>query len=346
MSPVTRIPLDAKYLLAGVIVVGVVILAAVLALPVQQEEPAVPVIAIVYGSEKGDLSYTDAAYEGLAAALGDFSFTAREFTPSNVDTLPDVLNRSSPPGKPGLVISVGYQYAALNRELAEQHTDVRFLAIDQPGIGAGNIRAYEIVSYGDSYLAGVLAATATRSGRVGIIMGARSAVLDLFRDGFVDGVRAVNSSVIVVPAYVHEYSTEGFTDPIAARQVAEGMYANGTDVIYLCAGFSNMGGFDAARAAPGRYIIGTDTDQSPLGPDIVLASAVKRVDRVVYAGIAEYLNGSFTGGNVTAGLREGANGIVYNPEFASYRAKVDAWEARAAEEEERYLASRSGPAPA
>ena len=300
--------------------------------------PAAPVVAIVYGSEKGDLSYTDAAYEGLAAALGDFPFTAREFTPSNLDALPGVLNSSSQKDKPGLVISVGYQYAKLNRELAEQHPDVRFLAIDQPGIGTENIRAYEIVSYGDSYLAGVLAATATRSGRVGIIMGARSSVLDLFRDGFLDGARAANSSVVVVPAYVHEFSTEGFTDPIAARRVAEGMYANGTDVIYLCAGFSNMGGFDAARNGPGRYIIGTDSDQSPLGPDIVLASAVKRVDRVVYTGIADYLNGSFAGGNVAAGLKEGANGIVYNPKFAYYDETVKEWEERAQDGEEKYLA--------
>lgn len=319
---------------------------AVLALPVPQEKPAAPVVAIVYGSEKGDLSYTDAAYEGLAAARGDFPFTAREFTPSNVDSLPEFLNSSSQNDKPGLIISVGYQYAGLNRQLAEQHPEVRFLAIDQPGIGAENIRAYEIVSYGDSYLAGVLAATATRGGRVGIIMGARSPVLDLFRDGFFDGARAVNTSINVEQAYVQENSVEGFTDPIAAGRIAEGMYANGTDVIYLCAGFSNMGGFDTARAATGRYIIGTDTDQSPLGPDFVLASAVKRVDRVVYAGIAEYLNGSFTGGNVTAGLKEGANGIVYNPTFAYYDETVRGWETRAQDGEEKYQNSRSGPAPA
>ncbi len=320
---------------------GIVILAAVLALPVQQEEPALPVVAIVYGSEKGDLSYTDAAYDGLSAASGDFKFTAREFTPSNVDALPESLNSSSLKDKPGLVISVGYQYAALNQQLAAQHPDVRFLAIDQPGIGTDNIRAYEIVSYGDSYLAGVLAATATKSGRVGILMGARSSVLDLFRDGFFDGARAVNASIITEQAYVQENSTEGFTDPITAGRIAEGMFGNGTDVIYLCAGFSNMGGFDAARAATGRYIIGTDTDQSPLGPDFVLASAVKRVDRVVYAGIAEYLNGSFTGGNVAAGLKEGANGIVYNPKFSFYDETVRGWEARAQEGEEKYLKSRS-----
>jgi basic membrane protein A len=283
----------------------------------------------VYGSEKGDLSYTDSAYQGLVVAQNDFTFTAQEFTPADRETLPGILNRSSLEEKPGLIITVGYQYADLNRELAAQHEDIRFLAIDQPQTGSESIRAYEIVSYGDSYLAGALAASATATGRVGILMGARSEVLDLFLLGYTDGARAVNSSIRIDQAYVREDSTDGFTDPLEAGRIA--------DVIYLCAGFSNMGGFDAARNGPGRYLIGTDTDQSPLGPNIVLASAVKRVDRVVYTGIADYLNGSFTGGNVAAGLKQGANAIVYNPKFGFYNETVGAWEARAMEGEERYL---------
>jgi len=329
--------MDSKYLLPGIIVAGLVMLAAVFALPQIPQASPVPVVYIVYGSEKGDLSYTDSAYQGLAAAQEDFAFTAREFTPADRETLPGILNRSSPEERPGLIITVGYQYADLNRELAAKHEDIRVLAIDQPQTVSKSIRAYEIVSYGDSYLAGALAASATATGRVGILMGARSEVLDLFLLGYTDGARAVNSSIRIDQAYVREDSTDGFTDPLEAGRIAEGMYRNGTDVIYLCAGFSNMGGFDAARNGPGRYIIGTDSDQSPLGPDIVLASAVKRVDRVVYTGIADYLNGSFTGGNVAAGLREGTNGIVINPKFAFYNETVGAWEARAMEGEERYL---------
>jgi basic membrane protein A len=335
--------MDAKYLLFGIIVAGLVLLATIVALPVQPDSPEAPVVYIVYGSEKGDLSYTDSAYQGLVAAQKDRAFTTREFTPANLETLPGLLNSSAGPERPGLVITVGYQYAGLNRELSELHPGIRFLAIDQPGIGSETIRAYEIVSYGNSYLAGVLAASATRTGRVGILMGARSEVLDLFLAGYNDGARAVNASVVVDAAYVREDSPDGFTDPLEAGRIAEGMYRNGTDVIYLCAGFSNMGGFDAARAAPGRYIIGTDSDQSPMGPEFVLASAVKHVDRVVYSGIADYLDGSFTGGNVAAGLIEGTNGIVLNPEFAFYNETVSAWEARAGEEEAGYLASRQLP---
>jgi basic membrane protein A len=120
------------------------------------------------------------------------------------------------------------------------------------------------------------------------------------------------------------------------------MYRDGADVIYLVAGYSNTGAIAEARAAPGRYVIGVDADQTHLGPSVVLASAVKRVDRVVYSGIEEYLNGSFTGGGEVVGLSEGITGLSFNPRFAAYNATVSAWEDRARGEEERYVKGRKG----
>lgn len=304
------------------------------------KSPDVPVVYIVYGSEKGDLSYTDAAYRGIMAARQDMPVTVVEFTPANLNTLPVLLNTTTGQDRPGLIITVGFQYADLDRQLAALHPDIRFLAIDTTGIGSDTIQAYEITSYGDSYLSGVLAALATRTGRVGIIMGMKTGLLDTFIHGYTDGARAVNSSIIVESAYVRENSPEGFTDPEQAGRIAEGMYRNGTDVIFTGAGISNVGVFEAADAEPGRFAIGTDSDQSSLGPTVVLASAIKRVDRVVYTGISHYVNGTFSGGNTVAGLKEGVTGIVYNPEFAFYNASVSAWEARAQAGEDEYLRSR------
>jgi basic membrane protein A and related proteins len=299
-----------------------------------------PAVYIVYGSEKGDLSYTDSAYQGLSSAHRDFAVPIQEFVPSDFETLPALLNRTGSSERPSLIITVGFQYANFTRQLAGQYPAIRFLAVDQAGIGAGNLRSYEIASYGDSYLAGVLAASATTSGRVGIISGMQSDVLDAFRHGYTDGARAVNASIVMDHAYVHQYSTDGFTDPAAAGQIADGMWRNGTDVIFTCAGYSNTGAFDTARNTTGRHIIGADADQSPLGPTFVLASAVKRVDRAVYTSIGENLNGTFTGGDQIVGLKDGATGIVYNPKFASYNATVSAWESRAEQAEEEYLVSR------
>ena len=322
---------------------SLVVLLAVLALLlfaagcIQQSPASVPLIYIVYGSEKGDLSYTDAASQGLAMAQRDMPVAIKEFFPRDYETLPEMLNRTPAAERPCLIITVGFQYANFTTHLAQQQEDIQFLAIDQAGIGSENIRAYEITSYGNSYLAGVLAASATKSGHIGTILGMQSDVLEAFRQGFTDGARAVNASIIVDHVWVHQYSVDGFTDADEAERIAEGMYSNGTDVIFTCAGYSNMGAFRAANTTTGRYIIGTDSDQSPLGPGFVLASAVKRVDRIVYANVARELNGTFAGGNQRVGLKEGATGIVYNPKFASYNTSVSAWEPQAQAGEEKYL---------
>ena len=321
---------------AAVVVAALVLLALVQTAP---HEPELPMVYIVYGSEKGDLSYTDSAYRGLFTAQEAMPFVKREFAVFDPAALSGLLKISGPE-RPGLVITLGYTYANDTVRLAEENPMVRFLAIDQSGIGSENVQAFEITSYGESYLAGVLAASATKTRRVGIILGAKSELLDAFRQGYADGVKAADPLVIVDMAYVHENSTAGFSDPALAAEIAGSMYRDGTDVIYTVAGFSGTGAISEAKKAPGRYIIGVDSDQTSLGPSVVIASAVKRVDRVVYTGIDGFLNGSFTGGNTVAGLNEGVTELVYNPRFAGYNETVSAWEEQARAEEDRYLAAR------
>jgi basic membrane protein A len=261
-------------------------------------------------------------------------FAKREFVTLNRSDLAGRLKNPGPE-KPGLIITVGFNYAADTQQLAKEHTDIRILAIDQSGIGSHNTQAYEITSYGQSYLAGALAASETKTGRVGIILGAQSGLLDAFRLGYID------PSVAVDVAYVSTSPNGGFSDPARAAEIARGMYQDGTDVIFTVAGFSGTGAISEAKKAPGRYIIGVDSDQTHLGPSVILASAVKRVDRVVYTGIGEYLNGTFAGGNRVAGLNEGVTGISCNPRFVACAQTVSIWEEQARDAEEKYLASRS-----
>jgi basic membrane protein A len=334
--------MNRKYLITGATVATIAVLAIAVAIIMIQHEPAYPMVYMVYGSEKGDLSYTDSAYRGLFAAQEALPFSKREFASFNYTKFSGLLDSLRGPEKPGLIITVGYTFAEDTKRLAAEHKEIRFLAIDQTGIGSDNTKAYEITSYGESYLAGVLAASATKTRRVGIILGTQSALLEGFRQGYLAGVHAVDPTMSVDQAYIRNNSTEGFADPDRAAEVAGGMYRNGTDVIYTVAGFSGTGAIAEAKRAPGRYIIGVDSDQTHLGSAVVIASAVKRLDRVVYTGIGEYLNGSFTVGNTVAGLNEGVTGLVYNPKFAAYNVTVSAWEGKARDAEARYLALRKG----
>ena len=332
--------MNRKYLIVCA-AAGVVALLLCAVLITSPFEPSLPVIYMIYGGEKGDLSYIDSVYRGLFSAQETMPFSKREFVAFDDGELDGFL-ASAQTARPGLVIVLGYAYTEQTRSLAKRHPDIRFFAIDQAGNGTRNLRQYEITSYGESYLAGVLAATATKSRHVGIILGTQSSLLEGFRQGYRDGARAADPGVVLEEAYVREHSTLGFSDPVRAAEIARVMYRNGTDVIYTVAGFSGTGAISEAKTAPGRYVIGVDSDQTVLGPSVVLASAVKRVDRVVYTSISDYLNGSFIGGATVAGLDEGVTELVFNPRFTRYNATVRTWESAAKKEEARYIAAHTG----
>ena len=103
-----KITMDKKYLVWGIIGAAVIVLAAIIAAGLLQHDPAVHRAYIVYGSEKGDLSYTDNAYQGLVAAQHDLHVTAKEFTPRDFETLPAILNTTRGSERPGLIITVGF----------------------------------------------------------------------------------------------------------------------------------------------------------------------------------------------------------------------------------------------
>ena len=329
-------------IIAACVVVATLVLVIVLATGTPHVTPP-PVVAIIYGSEKGDLSYTDSASRGLTDAQKTLNFIPVEYTPRNYHDITGLLNGSAgpaAPAKPGLVVTVGFQYAGETKQLAAENPKVKFLAIDQTGIGSDNLRALEITSYGDSYLAGVLAANASKTHKVGIILGMPTTLLEGFRQGFTDGVRAADQNVTIGSAYVQD-TVDGFSDPVHAGEIASGMYNNGTDVIYAVAGYSGTGIIDEAKKGPGRYVIGVDSDQTYLGPSVVLASAMKRVDVAVRSGIDTFMSGSFTGGEQAVGLKEGMTELVFNPAFEKYNTTVQAWDVQAQDEELKYLAIRA-----
>lgn len=327
-------------LIIGTVAAALALIAVAAMVFVIPHEPALPVVYVVYDADKGDHSYTDSAYRGLFAAQEVMKFTKKEFSSIKDPAFAELVENSRGPEKPGLIITVGYDNAEETMRLAGAHPEIRFLAIDQAGTGSDTVKAYEITSYGESYLAGVLAASATKTRHVGIILGTQSDLLEGFRQGYIAGVHAVDPTIAVDEEYVQDNSTAGFSDPDRAAEIAGLMYRNGADVIFTAAGYSGTGAIREAKTAPGRYIIGVDSDQTHLGPGVVLASAIKRVDRAVYTGIGEYLNGSFTGGEQAAGLREGVTGLSFNPKFAGYNSTIRVWEAQAREEEAKYLAAR------
>ncbi|HOI58603.1 MAG TPA: BMP family ABC transporter substrate-binding protein [Methanoculleus sp.] len=296
-----------------------------------------PVVWMVYPLAKGDRSFADSAYRGLFRAGESFDFTKREFTYDDLALLDAVFAARNFTEKPDLVITEGFQFAGASRAWAEANPDIRFVTLEQEDFGLPNACDAVMVPYGASYLAGVMAAKMTETGRIGAIAGAPVAVIEPFVEGFRAGAGAYDPAVNVTVLYVGE-SFEGFGMPGRAGDLARGLRAEGVDVILMIAGSSNTGIVAAARETGDVFLIGEDADQSYLAPNLVAASVVKNIDAIVYCAVEDEVAGRFTPGQEVWTLENGGTGLFVSPRFSEYGWVGTEWHDRAVAAEGEYLA--------
>ncbi len=189
------------------------------------------------------------------------------------------------------IIAVGFLYAGPIKAVASDYPGTQFAILDDASVDLLNVASVVFAEEQGSYLAGVAAALASKSGKVGYIGGVRIPLLQKFEAGFVAGVKATKKSATVDVKYVTEPPDfSGLNDRAKAQVIAKGMIDKGVDVIYSAAGGSGAGNFaaatDAAKAGKKVWTIGVDSDQyltaSVEEKKNMLTSVVKRLDVAVY----------------------------------------------------------------
>jgi len=251
---------------------------------------------------RGDKSFNDSAAAGLDAAKKKFGVSAKEVTVTtgSDSERTDKLRLLAKAGY-NPIIAIGFLYAGPIKAVASDYPNVQFGIVDDASVDLLNVASLVFAEEQGSYLAGVAAALASKSGKIGYIGGVRIPLLQKFEAGFVAGVKATNSKAKVDVKYVTEFPDfSGFNDPAKAKVIAKGMIDKGTDVIYSAAGGSGAGNFAAATeaAAAGKKVwtIGVDSDQyltaSAAQQKNMLTSMIKRVDTAVYDVIATAVVGS------------------------------------------------------
>lgn len=158
-----------------------------------------------------------------------------------------------------------------------------------------------------AYLAGILAASASRNDRLGIISATpQCAACNRIIQGFVRGARSVEPEIGIDIAYLaneESFAAEGgeaaaFGDVAAARTLARAFIdVYQPDVVLPVAGAASRGIIEAVCENEGRLAIGTDFDVAAAYPDLaecVLASIVKDYEYAVRELVFAWANGDLT----------------------------------------------------
>lgn len=284
---------------------------------------------------RGDGSFNDAAYAGAAKALQETGAAITEAVSGASDTDADrqALLRGLATTGCNPVIAVGYSYATALNAVAREFPATTFAIVDEV-VAQPNVGSLVFASEQAAYLAGVIAASASKTGRIGFIGAMPISVVQAFEAGYSQGARSINPTIVIASTYLGA-ADDGtvWNDPDKARNAAVAMLAGGSDVVYAAAGASGVGMLQAVKDAGGPannlWAIGVDSDQYTMPSlaaykEVILTSTIKRVDRAVYDVIMGVATGTPLIGTQRFDLaRDGVGYAVSNPAVADYRTVAD-----------------------
>lgn len=263
----------------------------------QQAQP--PAVQFDMGG-KFDRSFNQSAYEGAERFQRETSIRYLEFEVTNPAQREQGL-RNLARRNPSLVVGVGFANKTPMETVAREFPNVKFTLIDDV-LELPNVESIVFREHEGSFLVGVIAAMASRSGRVGFVGGMDIPLIRKFARGYQEGARYVNAQIEVFENMTGT-TPAAWNDPTRGAELARGQMARGADVIYAAAGGTGIGVYQACREM-GRFAIGVDSNQNYLHPGTMLTSMLKRVDVAVYNSFMAANRGTWRAGTKVLGLRE------------------------------------------
>ena len=249
---------------------------------------------------KFDKSFNEAAYNGIERWKKETGKPYLEFEISNETQREQALRRMAERGA-SPIIGIGFGQAAAIEKIAKEFPKLQFTLIDMV-VQQPNVQSVVFKEQEGSFLVGVMAALASKTGKVGFVGGMDIPLIRKFQCGYEQGAKYANPKAEV---FANMTGTTGaaWADPARGGELAKAQFGKGADVVFAAAGGTGIGVYQAAKDA-GKLAIGVDSNQNHLQPGTMLTSMLKRVDVAVYQAAKSYKPGV-----TVLGLKEG--GVDY-----------------------------------
>ncbi len=277
--------------------------------------------AVIYDmGGKFDKSFNQSAYDGAERWKKESGKPYLEFEVSNPAQREQAKRRMAERGA-NPIVGIGFAQGSSLEKVAKDFPKLQFAIVDMV-VNLPNVQSIVFKEHEGSFLAGMMAAMASKTGKVGFVGGMDIPLIRKFQCGFEQGAKYVNPK-IGVSANMTGTTPSAWNDPARGAELAKAQFAGGVDVIFAAAGGTGGGVYQAAKDA-GKLAIGVDSNQNHLHPGTMLTSMVKRVDVAVYNAFK-----GITPGITALGLKEGGVDVAideHNAKLVSadMRKRVDA----------------------
>ncbi len=267
-------------------------------------------VAIVAPSASNDLAFTQSIVDAVNrlvddGIVGEVAITDGTFV---VEDAAVAIREYANDGY-NLVIAHGSQYGGSLQEIAPDFPETSFAwgtAADT--FGLANVYAYEAASDQGGRVMGIMAAALSGNDNVGIVGPIEVGDAKLYVDGFKAGVLVQKPGATVNVNYI-----DSFSDVALAAEAAQSLIGNGADVMSGTAQMT-VGAVGVAKTE-GVLWFGTQSNQTSLAPEIVVASQVYHWEHILEEIVGNVKDGTL--GGTTYAITFANDGLVieYNDAY-------------------------------
>ena len=278
-------------------------------------------VALLTPGPISDQSWNGGAYQGLMRIKDSLGAQVSHIQTKTPAEFEENFRQYGSQGY-ALVFGHGFEFQDAAKRVAPEFP--KTIYVTTSGTTSGPNLAGMSFGFADaSYLAGILAASMTKTNKLGVIGGTElPPVVESFR-AFQRGAREVNPGIEIVTSYIGNWD-----DVSAGKEQALAQIAHGVDVIFQNADAAGLGVFQAAREQKRALIIGSNSNQNSVAPDITLGSVVIDLPLAFLTLAKEVKAGTFKPGVIELGESSHVVTLVLNPALESRippakRARID-----------------------
>lgn len=254
-------------------------------------EEAFKVTLVLSKGGVNDKSFNQSAYEGALEAKQEHkievSYLESQQDADYISNIETAIDKGS-----DLVIGVGYELTDAIESFASLYPEQKFAIVD--GVFENEIPKNVVpILFNEEesgYSAGLIAGKMTETKEVAFVGGIDIPSVSNFAIGFEKALKEVDPKINFYKQYANS-----FTDSAKGKAIANQFYNQGVDIIFTAGGGVNSGVFESATEY-GKKAIGVDMPSSHLAPNVVLTSALKKVNVGVKETIIDSANDNFKGG--------------------------------------------------
>src|SRR5215203_440396 len=210
-----------------------------------------------------------------------------------------------------LVFGHGFEFQDAAKRVGPDHPRTIYVVTSASSVAA-NVAGIEFGFADASYLAGMLAGAMTTSNVIGVIGGTELPPVRESFSAFSRGATAANPKVTGLTSYIGSWD-----DVSAGREQALAQIGRNADVIFQNADAAGLGVFRAARETKKALVVGSNSDQNRVAPEITIASVVIDLPHAFLTVAREVRAHTFKPRVIKLGTESDVVKLVVNPAFRS-----------------------------